>query len=1002
MSKRSAGNMFLCFVMTGILTGLMFFQSLGAAGLDEHPAETSMGLPPLPVPADNPLTPAKIELGEKLFFETGLSEDHSISCSSCHKPEHFFADPVRFSKGVRGQPGDRNAVSILNAAYVTHLLWDGRSVSLEDQVRYPVTHPREMNNAQDKVVKFLAASAEYPPLFQRAFGDGPISWDRVAKAIASFERTLVSANSPFDRYMSGNQAAISKAAQRGFELFRGKAACVNCHTYSQEHPFFSDFEFHNTGVGWEGTADLGRYEISKAREDKGAFRTPSLRNVAMTAPYMHDGHFASLSEVVDYYARGGEHNPFLDEKIKPLALTDEDKKDLVEFLLSLTGEMTYKPRPAVQAVLRPAAVQQKAGPPASPGDDSELRDDQFPRSYPPFGRVEIVAGSSDFGDGGKAMDALFVGIGGLAVDRKGNIYIADSGGNSVRKIDGRTGLVTTIAGNRLLFGRAGARLATEQALHGPTALALDDQGRYLYIADTLARKVQRLDLSNGEMRDLGAPPAGFAEPSGVAYGPQGLLVGDAPRGQVWKLELDGSWSELLPERARVRGGIRTLSQDSRGRVYMAEYFFHRVQRWDPATKRLEIVAGTGEAGRVADGAQGLQSPLRTPVGMAFDREGNLVLADKGNHRICKVDSASGLLKTLVEAGEIGTDERWTPGPIAFDSSGALWIADIQSNRLLRYRPGDAEAVVVAGRGNIRDGGRAVEARLAHPGAVATDQKGNIYISDTLHHSVRVVDPDSGRIRTVAGTGMPGYNGDDIPAVEARLSYPGKLQVDSHGRLYIGDYYNNRVRRVDPNGMISTVAGNGRAGEEGDDGPADEATLLNPHALLLDADKSLIIISAVSSRMRWVDLTNGKIHAVPLRQELPDTLEFYGITKWKQGLVLASPRPGSVDYISDGAISRLFSQPEVILPQDVAVSPAGELYICETGRNRILRLNGSTLEVVVENLGRPRSIAFDAKGNLLIADTFHNRVLRVWTHDAPSSNKMARNVEGPAAPRPKSF
>lgn len=986
--RRNFRRKFLCFVITGMLMAAAPLKFLDAAVLAEQPLQASMGLPQIPVPADNPLTPAKVELGEKLFFENGLSADHSISCASCHKPEYFFTDPVRFSKGVGGLPGDRNATSVLNAAYATHLLWDGRSLSLEDQVRYPVTHPREMNNTQDKVVKYLAADPEYASLFQRAFGDGNISWERVAKAIASFERTLLSANSPFDRYMSGTSAAISKPAQRGFEIFRGKGGCTNCHTYSPDHPFFSDYEFHNTGVGWEGTADLGRFEISKERGDKGAFRTPSLRNVAKTAPYMHDGHFATLSEVVDYYAGGGEKNPFLDEKIKPLNLTGEEKSDLVAFLNSLTGEMTYKQHQAANRILQPAAAVQKTQPPANSGDRSELKNDQLPTSHPPFGRIELVAGTSDFGDGGKATDALFVGIGGLAIDPKGNIYIADSGGNSVRKIDGRTNIVTAIAGNRLLFGRPGAKLGTEQALHGPTALAIDDEGRYLYIAESVARKIQRLDLTNGEMQDLGAPAVGFADPSGIAYGPQGLLVGDAPRGQVWKLETDGSWSELLPDGARVRGGIRTLSQDAKGRVYMAEYFFHRIQRWDPATKRLEVVAGTGEAGRVADGAQGMQSPLRTPLGMTFDRQGNLVLADKGNHRICQIDNASGRLKTLLEAGEIGTDERWAPGPIAFDSSGTLWIADIQSNRLLRYRPGDPAPVAVFGNGDLRDGGRAQEARLAHPGAVASDKNGNIYISDTLHHRVRVINAD-GLIYTLAGTGLPGYNGDGVPAVDARLSYPGKLQIDSRGRIYIGDYYNNRVRRVEPDGLIFTVAGNGKSGEEGDDGPAEDATLLNPHALLLDADKSLIIISAVSSKMRWVDLTSGKIHAVPLRQELPDTLEFYGIAKWRQGLVLASPRPGSIDYISDGKISELFGRPEVVLPQDVAVSPEGDLYICETGRNRILRLNGSSLEVVVENLGRPRSIAFDPKGNLLIADTFHNRVLRVLLLGPPSSIKTAR-------------
>jgi sugar lactone lactonase YvrE len=599
-------------------------------------------------------------------------------------------------------------------------------------------------------------------------------------------------------------------------------------------------------------------------------------------------------------------------------------------------------------------------------------------------RVEVIAGSDDFGDGGQAIDALFIGVGGLAIDGRGNIYLADSGGNRVRKIDAATGIITTIAGNGRLSGAGDVAAAVQQALHGPAPLAIDADGRALFVGEIVGLRVKRIDLATGAMTDLGVPPGGgFGKPGGLAWTPAGLLVADAPRGQVWRLGADGAWSGVLPDAARQRGGIRSLAVDAEGRVYIAEYFAHRVLRWDPNARRLEVVAGTGEAGRVADGAQATQSPLRTPDGIGFDLKGNLIVADKGNHRICRVDRVSGRLETVFEAGPPGSASRWTPGPLAFDAAGALVVGDIHRDRILRFTTGKPPAVI-AGNGDIRDGGPALSARLAHPGAVTADASGNLYISDTLHHRVRIVDARTQRIRTVAGIGTPGYNGDGIAARRASLSYPSKLQVDSRGRLYIGDYYNNRVRRFDPRtGRISTVAGDGRAGEEGDEGPAGDAPLLNPHALLLDGDRSLVIASAVSSKLRWVDLASGRIHAVPVHKTLPESLVFYGVTSWKGGLALAAPRPGSIEFLKDGELSTLLGRPDVVFPQDVAVSPDGELYICETGRNRVLKWNGSSADVVVDDLGRPRSIGFDASGNLLIADTFHNRILRVRMERAPS-------------------
>jgi sugar lactone lactonase YvrE len=621
-----------------------------------------------------------------------------------------------------------------------------------------------------------------------------------------------------------------------------------------------------------------------------------------------------------------------------------------------------------------------------------------PSTTVPFGHVDVVAGGGSFGDGGRAIDALFVGVGGVAADARSNVYVADSGGNRVRKIDARTGTVSTVAGTGLMFTAAASRLAVEQALRGPAPLALDPEGRYLFVGEIIGRRVQRVDLAAGTMEDVGAPPGGFGEPTGIAWTSSGLLVVDSPRGQVWKRSVAGAWTALLPEGKTLAGGIRTVAEDPSGRVYLGEYFTHRVLRWNPAAGLLETAAGTGEAGRLADGARASQSPLRTPDGIAFDPAGNLVVADKGNHRICRVDAASGRLTTLYESSQPGSEERWTPGPLSFDGRGNLWVGDIRRNRVLRFAPGAAAPVVVAGDGDIGDGGPALAASLAHPGSVTADVAGNLYISDTLHNRVRVVDAESGRIRTLAGTGIPGFNGDHIVATRAFLAYPAKLQVDERGRVYIGDYYNNRVRVVDPeSGQIATVAGNGNAGEDGDGGQATAASLLNPHVLLLEG-KLLTIASAVSSKLRRIDLASGRIMPVEMGQGIPDSLEFYGMARWQGGLVLAQPRPGAIAVLKDGQLSELLGRPAVSFPQDVAVSPQGALYICETGRNRVVKWNGKELEVVVENLGRPRAIAFDPKGNLLVADTFHNRVLRVRLGPDPGSQvaELRRPLAGPPA------
>jgi cytochrome c peroxidase len=305
--------------------------------------EAPLGLPPEPVPADNPPTAETVALGRRLFYDTRLSADSSISCASCHNPNRGFTDGQPVAKGIRGQMGTRSAPSLLNSAYYPAEFWDGRAVSLEDQAGGPMANPIEMGQAHDVSVRKLAADPVYLALFQRAFGPGPITMEKIAKSLASFERTLVSGDSPFDRYEYGHDpTAMSPAAIRGLAAFRdpSRGNCAACHTIGKDYALFTDGKFHNIGVGVDPTGELtdpGRYPQTKIDADRGAFKTPTLRNVALTAPYMHDGSEKTLKRVVDYYAGGANSNPQLDPAIQAIKLTGQERSDLVAFLEALTG-----------------------------------------------------------------------------------------------------------------------------------------------------------------------------------------------------------------------------------------------------------------------------------------------------------------------------------------------------------------------------------------------------------------------------------------------------------------------------------------------------------------------------------------------------------------------------------------------------------------------------------------------------------------------------------------
>ena len=338
----------LCVVL--IVGGVLLVYRGSEKGAPAVPVGTTLqiahplGLPSVPVPPDNPPTAATIELGRQLYYDPVLSVDNSVSCATCHQPDYGFADGKSFSDGVRAQKGTRNSPTVLNTAYFSMLFWDGRAANLEEQAAGPVQNPVEMGHTLKGVESKLMRYPAYREAFAKAFGSGHITFDMVAKAIASFERTLVSGNSPFDRYYYGHEEnALSDSAKRGLLVFTGadKGNCAACHEIGKDYALFTDNKFHNVGVGVhnEQPTDLGRYVVTKNDAERGAFRTPSLRNIARTGPYMHDGSLKTLKEVVDFYIGAGNSNPYLDKRVKPLDfLTGQERADLVAFLESLSGD----------------------------------------------------------------------------------------------------------------------------------------------------------------------------------------------------------------------------------------------------------------------------------------------------------------------------------------------------------------------------------------------------------------------------------------------------------------------------------------------------------------------------------------------------------------------------------------------------------------------------------------------------------------------------------------
>jgi len=305
-----------------------------------------LGLPAVPIPADNPPTEETIALGRRLYYDPSLSLDGTISCASCHAPQFAFSDRRPVSEGVGKKTGTRHAPTVINSAYFTVQFWDGRAPNLEEQAKGPMANPVEMAHSLDGVVKRLQTDPNYPDLFKKAWGTDQITIDMVAKSIASFERTVVAGDSPFDRFYYGHDSkALSPEAQRGLRIFINakKGNCAVCHTIDKDYALFTDNKFHNLGVGADTKGelnDVGRYAVTKVDADMGCFKTPSLRNLANRGRYMHDGSFPSVKDALAHYIGGGNWNPHLDKEIHSLdTLSFDERDELLQFLDSLNGKL---------------------------------------------------------------------------------------------------------------------------------------------------------------------------------------------------------------------------------------------------------------------------------------------------------------------------------------------------------------------------------------------------------------------------------------------------------------------------------------------------------------------------------------------------------------------------------------------------------------------------------------------------------------------------------------
>ena len=609
--------------------------------------------------------------------------------------------------------------------------------------------------------------------------------------------------------------------------------------------------------------------------------------------------------------------------------------------------------------------------------------------------ITTVAGNGTLGfsgDGGAATSASLSFPRAVAVDGSGNLYIADQLNERVRRVDVATGVITTVAGNGTGGFSGDGGLATSAQLNVPRGVAVDGSGN-LYVSDSGNNRVRRVDTGTGVITTVAGNGTGDFSGDG---GPATRASLTAPRG----LAVDGATGVI----ATVAGnGIKGFSGDGgpatnasldnplgvavdgTGNLYITDTLNHRIRRVDGATGIITTVAGNGESGISGDGGPATSASLDLAVDVAVDGSGNLYIGDAQNNRIRKVDGATGVITTVagtgiaVFSGDGGPATRArlnTPTGIVVDGTGNLYIADFGNHRIRRVDAATGVITTVAGTAAFSgDGGLAISAQLDFPRGVAVDGSGNLYIADQGNNRIRRVDGGTGVITTVAGTGAGGFSGDGGLATSAQLIIPRGVALDGLGNLYISDSGNNHVRRVDTaTGVITTVAGNGTAGFSGDGGPATSASLTGPRGLAMDSSDNLYVADRGNNRIRYVDLATGVITTVAGN--------------------------GTEGFSGDGGPA---TRAGLWSPNGLAVGGTGNLYIADGGNNRIRRVDVATgvIGTVAGNetsgfsgdggranaasLSFPLDLAVDGSGNLYIADFRNHRVRKVEGLAAPGAS-----------------
>jgi len=592
----------------------------------------------------------------------------------------------------------------------------------------------------------------------------------------------------------------------------------------------------------------------------------------------------------------------------------------------------------------------------------------------------------------------------IAVDAAGNLFFFDSGQHRIRRLDAATGTLSDVAGNGTSGFSGDGGPATEATLGFSSGIALDAAGN-LFIADLDYQRVRRVDAASGIIETVaGNGNFGFSGDEGPA--------------------IDASLS-----------GPMGVVLDARGNLFIADRDNNRVRRVDAATAIITTVAGNGGSGSSGDGDLATRAELDWPVAVALDASGNLFIADQRNQRVRRVDSASAIITTVAGNGADGfggdgyraVNARLSyPSGVVLDAAGNLFIADTLNNRIRRVDVITRVITSIAGTGSPSfsgDGSAAVTASLLMPGDVAVDQSGDLFIADTSNQRIRRVDAATGTIRSVAGNGHEAFTGDGGLALSTSLANPRGIAVDAAGNLFVADAGNDRVRRVDAvTQLITTVAGNGLSGFDGDEGPATAASLSGPEDLALDANGNLLIADTFNNRIRRVDATSGVITTVAgngsgafggdggpardasLNRPFGIALDARGnlviADRWNHRIRRVDAATGSITTIAgDGragfrgdcgpATSAQLSE-----PSSVAVDAAGNLFIADLANDRIRRVEAATGIITTfagngafgfggdggpatsASFRNPDGIALDAAGGLLIADSQNDRIRRV--------------------------